>query len=315
MPRVTVSATLRHVSIPDGPTMLDNEDVERGQDYKTEELLHERQSLLPTSNATEPEYASSPPRSPSLPLSKPRFGVVHLIIAFVCGALASVVAQYAIGFTNSTLSTYSNLADSDAGSTQRHDFPPASPTNVFPSLFPTKVGFPGGRQTGAEPALVATAPSYPIHTGAAELVLPTALENSTRTKVDLFRKWGNLSPWYSNKRGAFGLDSSPDPPESCRVTGLHLLHRHGARYPTEFSEFFSHSLMTLWQRQVTQLSGSSGSPADFADKLHRHPAMWNATGDLEFLNQWFVLPQSFHSFIPIFVCRTYKLGTERQSLF
>jgi hypothetical protein len=235
--------------------MLDNEDVERGQDYKGEELLQERQSLLPTSKAMELEYVSSPAsplRSYSPPLSRPRLGVVHLIIAFVCGALASVATQYAVGFTTSTLSTSfldSVLGNPDAGSTQRHDFPPASPTNVYPSLFPTKVGYPGRTQTGAEPALVATAPSYPIHTGAAELVLPTAFptrKNSTKKPFDLLRSWGNLSPWYSIERGDFGVDSTPDPPESCRITGLHLLHRHGARYPTEYGKKKNHSLMNLW---------------------------------------------------------------------
>ena len=49
---------------------------------------------------------------------------------------------------------------------------------------------------------------------------------------NLFRSWGNLSPWYSVPRGAFGIDDTAEPPHGCVVTGLHLLHRHGARYPT-----------------------------------------------------------------------------------
>lgn len=121
-------------------------------------------------------------------------------------------------------------------------FPPASPTNVFPSLFPTHVDPAGPTPTGLEPALVATAPFYPLHTGAPHLVQPSfaqAGKGKTGKKdknFDLFRHWGNLSPWFSVERGEFGLDSSPDVPDTCRVTGMHLLHRHGARYPTDWGE-------------------------------------------------------------------------------
>ncbi|KAJ3929080.1 MAG: histidine phosphatase superfamily [Lentinula lateritia] len=37
---------------------------------------------------------------------------------------------------------------------------------------------------------------------------------------DLFKHWGNLSPWYSNERGTFGLDSGPRTPDTCRVTDM-----------------------------------------------------------------------------------------------
>ncbi|KAG6881031.1 hypothetical protein C0993_003155, partial [Termitomyces sp. T159_Od127] len=119
------------------------------------------------------------------------------------------------------------------GSTQVHKFPPASPTNANPTLSPSNVGYPGGTPTGAEPNVIETAPAYPIHSGAAQLVAPNTLGSKANEgkKFDLFRKWGNLSPWYSVGR-AFGIDSEPTVPDTCRVTGLHFLHRHGARYPT-----------------------------------------------------------------------------------
>ncbi|KAJ3514761.1 hypothetical protein NMY22_g14639 [Coprinellus aureogranulatus] len=82
----------------------------------------------------------------------------------------------------------------------------------------------------------------------------------------LFKSWGNLSPWYSNSKGAFGIDSTPEPPETCRITGLHVLHRHGARYPTEWASY--------------------GGPARLAEDIHRTTQNWNATGELEFLNEW-----------------------------
>lgn len=115
------------------------------------------------------------------------------------------------------------------------------------------VGYPGATPTGAEPGLIATAPYLPLHTGAAQLVAPPKIyehihsthgddvkeeeEESPEHYIsdrpfDLFRSWGNLSPWYSVPRGAFGINNTAEPPAGCVVTGLHLLHRHGARYPT-----------------------------------------------------------------------------------
>lgn len=122
-----------------------------------------------------------------------------------------------------------------AGSSEVHHFPPASPTNVFPSLFPTDVGHAGPTPTGAEPALIATAPIYPVHSGAPHLVSPFMQQaNATAKEFDLFKHWGNLAPWFSVGRGAFGLDSGPEVPDKCSIDGLHLVHRHGARYPTQY---------------------------------------------------------------------------------
>ena len=124
---------------------------------------------------------------------------------------------------------------------------------LYLSDFDCSVGFPGGTPTGAEPALIATAPSLPLQTGAAQLVPPKIHKqiysahdgdggedeekeshnhHKTERPFNLFRSWGNLSPWYSVPRGAFGIDATAEPPSGCVVTALHLLHRHGARYPT-----------------------------------------------------------------------------------
>ncbi|KAI0665367.1 phosphoglycerate mutase-like protein [Trametes maxima] len=176
------------------------------------------------------------------------------------------------------------FAAPDAGSTNVHHYPPPSPTNAFPSLFPSDVGHAGPTPTGAEPALVATAPAYPIHTGAPHLLGPEALRNHSKQPFDIFRHWGNLSPWFSVGRNAFGVDAGPEPPQGCCVTGLHLLHRHGARYPTGQASF--------------------GGPANFSARLAQSPESWQARGELEFMNDW-----------------TYQLGEEiltpfgRQQLF
>ncbi|EIW65115.1 phosphoglycerate mutase-like protein [Trametes versicolor FP-101664 SS1] len=255
--------------------------------YK-ESVDPESQALLPQEN----EY-SEPAPTPSV--HRP-YRLRHVVLAFAAGILSAVLVELAL-CSHYTLpflpqdqpAVYADLASPDAGSTEVHKFPPSAPTNAFPSLFPSNVGHAGPTPTGAEAALVATAPSYPLHTGAPHLLGPLALNrNASASKsdpsFDIFKHWGNLSPWFSVERDSFGLDSGPEAPPTCRVTGLHLLHRHGARYPTGWASY--------------------GGPANFSSRLHNAAAGWNASGDLEFMNNW-----------------TYKLGEEiltpfgRQQLF
>ncbi|KAJ6603247.1 histidine phosphatase superfamily [Mycena vulgaris] len=228
--------------------------------------------------------------------SKPKFGLGSLLNAFAAGALACFLTQYAICGSSCFFRPKNDnapsiaapdvfaLASPWAGSTERHNYPPPTPTNAFPSMFPTDVGYAGNTPTGAEPAVIATAPSYPVHTGAPVLVTPDTFSRKKGKKFDLFTKWGNLSPWYSMERGAFGVHSGPETPDTCRVTGLHLLHRHGARYPSAWASY--------------------GGPAGLSSRLNAATSKWTASGKLNFLNEW-----------------TYKLGEEvltpfgRQQLF
>jgi len=105
------------------------------------------------------------------------------------------------------------------------------------------------------------------------------------------------SPWYSIPSKTFGLDTSPDVPDGCAVTALHLLHRHGARYPTTWCK----CVLQLVPDSFTDISGSIplasfAGPASFAAKLRNvsdSGVKWKAKGSLDFLNNW-----------------TYKLGGE-----
>lgn len=146
-----------------------------------------------------------------------------------------------------------------------------------PSLFPPEsvVGFPGITQTGVEPAAIATAKAYPYNSGPANafpLVSPEPHGEDQSSTFDIKKYWGNLSPWYSLSSADYGLpDASPQLPDGCEIVQVHLLYRHGARYPT-----------------------SGAAPATFAQKLHNATSTgFNVTGDLEFLSDW-----------------TYKLGAE-----
>ena len=245
--------------------MRDRTDVEEARDDDSQE--GETETLLPTSRSPIQSLPSNSPTQ-SKSCKQYTFGLLHISIAFVLGAFACLIAQVVIFgpscFTQKSQSSnnrdaqqdaVSALASSYAGSTSVHNFPPTKPTNAFPSLFPSDVGYPGGTPTGAEAGVIATAPAYPSHTGQCshELLVPKLLKGQTKgqatmtdesvgfkkkPKFNLFRSWGNLTPWFSVGRGRFGVNSTPAPPETCRVTGLHFLHRHGARYPTAYSMFY-----------------------------------------------------------------------------
>ena len=243
-------------------TMRDRTDVEEARDLDVTQ--EETESLLPNST---PQIQSLPSSSSKqLKFCKQHtFGVLHISIAFILGVFACLLAQGVVFglscFTHKAQTSVIGDAKKDAvsvlappyvGSTSVHNYPPTNPTNAFPSLFPSNVGFPGGTPTGAEAAVIATAPAYPSHSGQCshELLVPKLLKGQTKgqtpipdesvgfrkkPKFNLFRSWGNLSPWYSVGRGRFGVNSTPAPPKTCRITGLHFLHRHGARYPTAWS--------------------------------------------------------------------------------
>jgi hypothetical protein len=225
-------------------------DAEPSRSYKDEHDT-EHDALLPQYEQPLPleSYLLSSERKRAR-----RYQAVYILTAFLGGITVCLLAQLIWCYmqpnnphasTGPSRAAVEVFAPPYAGSSEVHHFPPTSPTNYFPSLFPTSVGYAGPTPTGAEPGLIQTAPSYPVHTGAPHLVSPfDAKEQNTSKNFDLFQHWGNLSPWFSVKQGAFGLNSSPDTPETCQITGLHLLHRHGARYPTQWGRTVLFFLIT-----------------------------------------------------------------------
>lgn len=241
-------------------------DIERGEtEYKEraydDELEEtEREALLPSPSPAVEARSSGGLKSKAparhCTSSSPRFSLSHLTLAFLGGGVALLVGQFALCGANCFMRSTSGKVTSHSspyvqgpvgsgalgpsvlvappwiGSSVAHKYPPASPTNARPDLFPTDMGYPGPTPTGAEPAVVATAPSVALHSGAPNLLASPSLAKSSKSGFDIFKFWGNLSPWYSIDKGTFGVDSGPEAPDTCRVTALHLLHRHGARYPS-----------------------------------------------------------------------------------
>lgn len=186
----------------------------------------------------------------------------RLAISFTGGIFACVAFQYATHLCSGVSPFSLSAPELRAG-----HFPPCSPTNAYPSLFPSDVGYPGPTPTGVEPGIVATARAYPQHTGAPGLLLPQKIKGGTNGgSFDLFRSWGNLSPWSSVPSATFGLEgTSPVAPDQCNITGVHMLQRHGARYPT--------------------ISAKWADPAGVERRL-KESGKFTANGDLAFLNDW-----------------------------
>jgi len=164
-------------------------------------------------------------------------------------------------------------ASSFAGSTQTFQFPPPGATITenaadFPDA--TQINVFGPTPTGDEALAIATAPVVPQYANTFPLIEP-GTEDKSKT-FSVIHSWGNLSPFRSpdasnpNTQSSFGIaNTSPLVPAGCELTQVHLLHRHGARYPT-----------------------TGAAPSVFATALNAAAATGklSASGPLAFLNTW-----------------------------
>ncbi|KAL9620626.1 MAG: hypothetical protein Q9160_004880 [Pyrenula sp. 1 TL-2023] len=161
----------------------------------------------------------------------------------------------------------------------------SSSVSQVPDYFETTTErFPGPTQTGSAPFLVETnpAPFGNPTSFVANAPLETALPIANNTdNGSIFQLVGQLSSYFPNPVG-FGANEYALPP-GANVSQVHVLHRHGSRYPT-----------------------GDSTVARFGSLIHNITANGTAqfTGSLTFLNSW-----------------SYKLGAEilvprgRQELF
>src|ERR1700720_958132 len=83
---------------------------------------------------------------------------------------------------------------------------------------------------GDEAAAIKTAPAFPPVNFIYPLVAPAAADKNVK-EFSVLDYLGNYSPMKSID--SFGLPwASPQIPGGCALNQVHLLHRHGARYPT-----------------------------------------------------------------------------------
>ncbi|POW02248.1 hypothetical protein PSTT_12010 [Puccinia striiformis] len=134
----------------------------------------------------------------------------------------------------------------------------------FPSI--EQLGYLGHSQLGGQPDLINSArqPSLQNHFPILE---PNGTQQAAGDDPDFIvsRHWGNLSPMFSLPSNTFGIKTGPETPHGCSIDQLHLLHRHGARYPTE------DTLLPKFGKLIHNAQDNG---------------TFQATGDLSFLNRW-----------------------------
>ncbi|PWN95965.1 phosphoglycerate mutase-like protein [Tilletiopsis washingtonensis] len=132
-----------------------------------------------------------------------------------------------------------------------------------------QVGYAGITKTGAPAGLAQThAGGSPTRGSAAiETRLPALKETGFRP----FEHMGPLSPYVA--ASDFGVDNTKhrDLPAGCAVSKVHILHRHGSRYPTTGAA--PEALRAFHASSASSSSSSSSSAARFS-------------GPLAFLNTW-----------------------------
>jgi hypothetical protein len=141
----------------------------------------------------------------------------------------------------------------------------ASVTGALEQLFQTSPElWPGPTPTGKHAAFLAqTNPAPWGMSYVPPMPLETALPISGNSQnKSIFQLMGQLSHYFPSP--GFGAEEYPLPP-SANITHMHLLHRHGARYPT-----------------------GDSSVATFGSKIQNitknGTASWS--GDLSFLSSW-----------------------------
>ncbi|CRG82938.1 3-phytase A [Talaromyces islandicus] len=139
----------------------------------------------------------------------------------------------------------------------------AGPSPTVPDYFQTSWGpFAGGYATGRVPFLAETNPALlsaqPTYVPNGPLVTDIPVPGKP-DGASIFSNMANLAPYKPSTYG-FGVDEHPLPSGS-NITQIHMVHRHGSRYPT-------------------------GKP-DVVDRIHgfiKNGTIF--TGNLAFLNTW-----------------------------
>ncbi|KAL3457134.1 phosphoglycerate mutase-like protein [Aspergillus heterothallicus] len=137
-------------------------------------------------------------------------------------------------------------------------------TTTQPDWFQDPSGsYQGFTSTGTAPSLAETNPvTFKHQSFAPNAPLQTQEPIEGAHGRNIFEVVGDLSPYFSPKDG-FGVDEYPLPSGS-RITHMHMLHRHGSRYPS-----------------------SSESVPTWAEGILNSTAAGNKfKGELAFLNDW-----------------------------
>lgn len=207
--------------------------------------------------------------------------VLSALLASVCSA--SLVPRQAGSSSSSsgataTSSRATSAAASSSSATVSAANASATATGASPNNpFPTNVGYLGTQRNG-------TAPFLAVTDRLNGTLKDSAYENRFNATDDdsgdfnLFQYLGNTSPYFSSPIFADFQEENAVLPENYTVSQVHILHRHGARYPTSYS---------------TEGAPYFGAVIANVSKLTHPNSNFSASGPLSFLNTW-----------------SYKLGAE-----
>ncbi|WFD01576.1 hypothetical protein MOBT1_000246 [Malassezia obtusa] len=138
-------------------------------------------------------------------------------------------------------------------------------------VYPTAVGFLGETKYGAPPFLAqvdklnTTRPNGKY--GVEMRWLPKDSDEDSSSPDEIFRNLGQVSPFHSADDLFNSTNKYANVPDQCKIKQVHILHRHGARYPT---------------------GGTSGGEYKFGEKVRNatKAGKLEAKGDLAFLKHW-----------------------------
>jgi hypothetical protein len=144
---------------------------------------------------------------------------VALSLAVVFSALSFANANPALVERQATTTSSSSPVPEYFDTTSHGPYPGPTQTGQAPFLAETDpLPGIGGLPSGTQPFV----PNTPLQTS-------EAIINNTNN-INIFQYMGNLGSYFPNPSG-FGIDEY-SLPSYCNITQVHLLHRHGSRYPT-----------------------------------------------------------------------------------
>ncbi|KAH7108250.1 phosphoglycerate mutase-like protein [Auriculariales sp. MPI-PUGE-AT-0066] len=172
----------------------------------------------------------------------------------------------------------------NAGRPKRVKYPPKHLNETFDpaKAFPTP-DFRGPSKPGDE--RLAAEDAYPPPINVAGIAHVMTRDN--KKSFDALAAWGNLSPYNNLPEDVHGVYASPAIPDGCNIAQIHVLHRHGARFPEE-----------------------NDPPTEFAERLHKTVKKgkgFTARGELEFLNTW-RYPLGEETLVPLGRAQLFNLG-------
>lgn len=121
-----------------------------------------------------------------------------------------------------------------------------------PYLFPTDIGYSGPTQTG-KPAALADEDRYAATPTRGSSPINTALPSLNG--FDAFDHMGPLTPYRSAPDFSISTAKYRSLASGCEVDRVHILHRHGSRYPTSGSPAYLIKKLLKEKKQSLKFSG------------------------------------------------------------